>query len=232
MKLYGAVLVIVAMAMWLFVTEARTQAATTPLTPTASVESGHQVKARGILAVFTNLFDVYNKLMHLTTMRYLFVLFISGSILSAPANLHEAKFVDLQLSVNTMAILNIPLTVLRSLLPFAIVRYTNTRPMIFFFKLIAVGYVLDLLFTLLFYVTPMFKRADGDDSSYPAYYYAIYTFARGVHFANDKAIGQCVGVFTAQITDVRIAATYMSLLNTMFSLCKILNSHNSHMIFL
>ena len=83
-----------------------------------------------------------------------------------------------------------------------------------------IRFVLDSLSALFIYVTPYFKYLKSDDG-YPLYYYIIYATVRTAHLSNDTAIGRSIDAFYAQITDVRIAATYMTLLSTMMSLCSL-----------
>ena len=84
-------------------------------------------------------FELYARLMRLKPIRFLFLTFLTGSIWSAPAVLQDAKFIEKQVSVQLMALINIPITLFTSFLPLLITRYTNNRPMLFFFKLIASG---------------------------------------------------------------------------------------------
>ncbi len=99
-------------------------------------------------------------------------------------------------------------------------RYRGFNLILYYYLLIHIitpRFIIDLLLAIFIYVTPYFKSPSSDD--YPFYYYLIFTIARAAHYSNDTAIGRSIDAFFAQIIDVRIAATYMSLLSTMMSLC-------------
>ncbi|XP_050525711.1 acetyl-coenzyme A transporter 1-like isoform X2 [Daktulosphaira vitifoliae] len=165
------------------------------------------------------IFQVYGlawKILNLETIKQFSFVVTTYEIAFAIESIMSAKFLEQGITKDDIVLVDLSLYPIGLIVAFVVAKYTiGPKPMSLFLKVMPYRMIVGILSGVLVYYTPQYVSKDGISSRYFFLIFQIYNiFQRALMIIMRLSILS----FFSRVSDSSVGSTYMSILNTLYSL--------------